>query len=101
LAKLRSKLRAAWVRREAQDHYTRGVTTQGNARVLIRLGDAMAATGGTDGAQVHRSHWVAFDHIEESRTGRSGPILRMQDGADIPVSRTFRPILCERGLFGG
>ncbi|MEM8578017.1 MAG: LytTR family DNA-binding domain-containing protein [Pseudomonadota bacterium] len=88
------------VRLEAQDHYTRVVTTKGGTLVLMRLSDAIEAATGADGARVHRSHWVAFGQIAGHQSSRSGAVLRMSDGAEVPVSRTYRPILRERGIIG-
>lgn len=82
--------RAPLIRLEVQDHYVLVVTEKGQDLLLIRLGDAMREASG--GMQVHRSHWVAFDGVEtlEREGGRNPRLtLRMKDGAEIPVSRSY------------
>ena len=44
---------------EAQDHYLRLHTSRGSDLILMRLADAVAELEGIEGAQVHRSWWVA------------------------------------------
>jgi DNA-binding LytR/AlgR family response regulator len=46
-----------------------------------------------NGMQIHRSHWVSLDHVDEvlARGGRM--ICRMTAGPDLPVSRNYRPAL--------
>ena len=80
------------------DHYVYVRITQGDHMVLIRLSDSIRETGSIAGAQVHRSHWVAFDQVVavEKQGGRT--FLRMTRGPDIPVSRTNLPKLKEAGL---
>ena len=47
--------------------------------------------------QVHRSHWVARAAVTRTvrRSGRV--ILELVNGVDVPVSRSFVPVLKERG----
>lgn len=70
-----------------EDHYTRVTTTKGEHLVLMRLSDAIREVGDTDGAQVHRSHWVAFAAIASARRDKDRAILTLDTGTDIPVSR--------------
>jgi DNA-binding LytR/AlgR family response regulator len=39
--------------------------------------------------QVHRSWWVALDAIEGSLRRGSGSALRLCNGMEVPVSRTY------------
>lgn len=79
--------RAPLVHLEAQDHYLRVVTELGEQLVLMRLGDAVALLPPDLGLQVHRSHWVAFDAIEDVQKRNSGQDVLLKNGAVVPVSR--------------
>ncbi len=81
-----------------QDHYVDVRTDKGGTLVLMRLADAIAETEGVAGLQIHRSHWVALEGIEKAvrRDGRL--LLRMRDGTELPVSRTFAPAVREAGF---
>jgi len=81
-----------------EDHYVRIQTTKGEALVLMRLSDAMHEVGDTPGAQVHRSHWAAFDQVGAAKRLGDRAVLTMQTGAEIPVSRANIPALKEAGL---
>jgi len=60
---------------------------QGESLVLLRLSDAIREVGDTAGAQVHRSHWVAWDAITAARREGDRAILTLKTGTEIPVSR--------------
>jgi len=80
-----------------QDHYVEVHTDVGSDLVLLRFRDALREVAELDGAQVHRSHWVAraaLDRVER-RNGRT--LLRLVNGREVPVSRSFAPALRERG----
>jgi DNA-binding LytR/AlgR family response regulator len=64
----------------------------------MRLADAIAETEGCTGLQVHRSHWVALDHIAAARREGARGVLTLVDGREIPVSRTYVPSLRDAGL---
>ncbi|MEO0357929.1 MAG: LytTR family DNA-binding domain-containing protein [Pseudomonadota bacterium] len=81
-----------------EDHYVRIRTTKGEAMVLMRLSDAMRETGPTQGLQVHRSHWVALDHVHSASRTSSGAVLTLSTGPDIPVSRSNLAPLKDLGL---
>lgn len=81
-----------------RDHYVDVRTEAGQTSLLMRFSDAMAETEGVEGAQVHRSHWVAWDAVEAVERQGSNLILRMAHGAPIPVSRNHREKLGDRGL---
>lgn len=98
LRRLPIEVRAPLVRIEAQDHYLNVVTVRGKTMILMRLGDAIAELSG-QGLQVHRSHWVAQQAITQHRREGARDVLVMSDGADVPVSRSFRSAAQEAGLF--
>ncbi len=81
-----------------EDHYVRVRTMQGESLVLMRLGDAIREAGQTPGLQVHRSHWVALDHVRAARRDGERAVLTMAAGPDIPVSRANVPALRDAGL---
>jgi len=90
--------RGALVSMSVSDHYVEVVTDKGQELILIRLADAMAETEGVRGAQVHRSHWVALDQVTAARRQGDRAILTMSDGRDIPVSRSYVPVIKDAGL---
>jgi LytTr DNA-binding domain len=98
LERLPLKLRGAdvWAV-EAEDHYLRLHTSKGQDLILMRLADAVAELEGIEGAQVHRSWWIARDAITDARRGDGRATLTLKDGAEVPVSRTYAGQLRERG----
>ena len=90
--------RAPLVALSVEDHYVRIITAKGEEMVLMRLADAIRETEGANGLQVHRSHWVALDHVVAVRRKGDGALLKMSYGPEIPVSRTNLPKLREAGL---
>jgi hypothetical protein len=98
LERLPLKLRGAEVWAvEAEDHYLRLHTSKGQDLILLRLADAVAELEGIEGAQVHRSWWVARDAITDAKRGDGRATLTLKDGAEVPVSRTYAGVLRERG----
>lgn len=98
LERLPLKLRGAEVWAvEAEDHYLRLHTSKGQDLVLMRLSDAIAELEGIEGAQVHRSWWVAREAITEAVRGDGRATLTLKDAAEVPVSRTYARLLRERG----
>lgn len=98
LARLPLDKRGALVALSSEDHYTRIRTTKGEELVLIRLADAIREAEPAKGLQVHRSHWVALDHIAAARRDGDRAILSLSIGGDIPVSRTHMPAIRDAGL---
>lgn len=98
IARLDPTLRAPLVRLQVRDHYVDVVTEAGMESVLMRLADAIVETEGVEGLQVHRSHWVARAAICGLYRGRGKLVLRMSDGAVVPVSRTYAPEVLKLGL---
>lgn len=84
-----------------EDHYVRVHTPLGNALLLMRLRDATRELEGIDGAQVHRSWWVARHGIARvERAGRS-VILHLVNGIAVPVARNRIAELRSAGWLGG
>lgn len=98
--KLPVRLRRAEIRAlQSEDHYLRVHTSAGDALILMRLADAMAAVEALDGAQTHRSWWVARAAVTDARPSGGRAVLILADGTEVPVSRTHAPRLREAGWF--
>jgi len=72
-----------------QDHYAEVTTTLGPHLVLIRFSDALALLYTIDGAQIHRSHWVAAAFAESLKKSGRRHTLLLSDGRILPVSASF------------
>jgi DNA-binding LytR/AlgR family response regulator len=100
LERLPAKLRGAEIHAvEAQDHYLRLHTSKGQDLILMRLSDAVAELEGVEGAQVHRSWWVARDAVADARRGDGKATLTLAGGVQVPVSRAYARALREAGWF--
>lgn len=84
----------------SEDHYLRVRCDGGDALILMRLSDAIAALGDAEGAQTHRSWWVARDAVVRAQRGEGKGILVLVDGSEAPVSRTHYRRLVSEGWFG-
>ncbi|WP_190275450.1 LytTR family DNA-binding domain-containing protein [Candidatus Puniceispirillum marinum] len=73
----------------AEDHYLRVVTDKGEALILMRLRDAIAAMSKDAGMQTHRSHWVSDASNPELVRQNGKPALMLDDGRTVPVSRHY------------
>jgi hypothetical protein len=71
----------------AEDHYLRLHTSKGSDLILMRLSDAIAELDGLEGAQTHRSWWVAREAVEGARRDGDKMMLTLKGGAEAPVSR--------------
>lgn len=80
------------------DHYVEAFTTAGSTLVLMRFVDALGELEGAGGLRVHRSYWVARDHVTgaERRNGRT--ILSLTGGHEAPVSRGYLADVRAAGL---
>lgn len=83
----------------ADDHYLRVYTGRGEALILLRLADAVAELEGLEGAQTHRSWWVARSAVVEASWSSRGASLTLTGGVVAPVSRTYAKTLKEQGWF--
>ena len=61
------------------------------------MADAIAELDGIEGAQVHRSWWVAKDAVAEIKRADRRVTLVLKDGAEAPVSRPNISALRESG----
>jgi LytTr DNA-binding domain len=84
---------------EAEDHYLRLHTSLGQDLILMRLADAIAELEGLEGAQTHRSWWVAKAAVSDVERGDGRATLTLKDGAEVPVSRGFARQLRAAGWF--
>ena len=90
--------RGALVALSVEDHYVRIMTTKGEDMVLMRLSDAIRETAPVDGAQVHRSHWVAWAQVQGAKRKGDGAVLTTTTGTKIPVSRANMFRIRDAGL---
>jgi len=84
---------------EAEDHYLRLHTSKGQDLILFKLADAVAELEGLDGAQTHRSWWVARAAVTDVRRADGRVDLVLPSGAVAPVSRRNVKLLKELGWF--
>lgn len=91
LQRLELDKRSALISLSVQDHYVEVVTTAGRSLLLMRLSDAIEETEGCAGLRVHRSHWVALAAVRAARREGARAILTLNDGREIPVSRSYLP----------
>jgi DNA-binding LytR/AlgR family response regulator len=89
LARLKPENRGPILRLTVQDHYTEVVTNRGRELILLRFADAIRETGTVEGMRLHRSHWVAYAHVERLKRDNGKLFVVMQDGTAIPVSRPY------------
>lgn len=87
LGRLPPRLGTDLIALEMEDHYVRAHTALGSDLILMRMRDAVAELDGIEGAQVHRSWWVARDAVQGvSRDGRNLR-LKLAGGLTAPVAR--------------
>ncbi len=98
LLRLRPQHRATVLRLSSADHYTEVVTRRGRELVLIRFSDALAELGEAQGLRVHRSHWIADEHVAGLERDGGRFFVLTVDGGRIPVSRPYET--GARGRFG-
>jgi len=98
LARLPSRLQGAEIYAvEAEDHYLRLHTSLGHDLILMRLADAVAELAGLDGAQTHRSWWVARGAVARVERHDGRATLTLKDGTEAPVSRAYAKALRTAG----
>jgi DNA-binding LytR/AlgR family response regulator len=83
----------------AEDHYLRLHTSKGSELILMRLSDAISELDGLEGAQTHRSWWVAREAVESVKRDGDRVTLQLTGGAEAPVSRPNVRALREAGWF--
>jgi hypothetical protein len=72
---------------EMEDHYVRAHTASGSDLILMRMRDAVAELDGVNGAQVHRSWWVARAAVTGFRREGRNVRLTLTGGLEAPVAR--------------
>ena len=80
------------------DHYVDVATSKGTTLVLLRLSDAIRETAPVPGLQVHRSRWVALDAIRKTARQAGKPVLELENGTTVPISRSYLPAARAAGL---
>ena len=94
------KLRGAAIRAvQSEDHYLRIHTDRGSDLVLMRLSDALTELEGLEGAQTHRSWWVAKDAVRGVTRGDGRATLTLEGGVEAPVSRRYAKALRDAGWY--
>ena len=84
---------------EAEDHYLRIHTDRGSDLILMRLSDAVTELEGIEGAQTHRSWWVAKDAVADIERGDGRAVFELKNGVRAPVSRTYARVLRAEGWY--
>lgn len=79
-----------------RDHYVDIRTEKGKVSLLMRFSDAMSEAEPEPGAQVHRSHWVAWEAVEKVERDGAKMRLWLRSGEAVPVSRNHRGKVDER-----
>ena len=98
LDRLPEKLKgAALYAVQAEDHYLRLHTSKGSDLILMRLSDAIPELDGIEGAQTHRSWWVAKEAIADVKRSDRKVTLILKGGTEAPVSRPNAAALRESG----
>lgn len=90
--------RGTLIRIAAEDHYLKVVTDRGEAMILMRLADAEAELGPSEGLRVHRSHWIAPNAVVDAQRYRGQLRLTLSDGVEVPVSRSHADAVIAAGL---
>jgi len=98
LERIETDLQGNILRISARDHYLDVFTDKGRAELLLRFSDALTEVDGLEGAQVHRSHWVAWEAVIGSERDGARLFLRLADGDRVPVSRRFHDTVANQGL---
>ena len=94
------KLRGAAIRAvQSEDHYLRIHTDRGSDLILMRLSDALTELEGLEGAQTHRSWWVARDAVRDVTRGDGRATLTLEGGVEAPVSRRYAKALRDAGWY--
>ena len=80
------------------DHYVETFTTAGSTLVLMRFADAVAELEGAGGLRVHRSFWVAKQHVSRATRRNGRTVLHLTGGHEAPVSRGYLAEVRAAGL---
>jgi DNA-binding LytR/AlgR family response regulator len=100
LERLPPRLKGADIRAvQSEDHYLRIYTDRGSDLILMRLTDALVELEGLEGAQTHRSWWVARDAVRGVSRGDGRATLTLEGGVVAPVSRRYARALRAAGWY--
>jgi DNA-binding LytR/AlgR family response regulator len=100
IERLPPRLRGGVIRAvSSEDHYLRIHTDRGSDLILMRLSDALAELEGLEGAQTHRSWWVARDAVRDVSRGDGRATLTLEGGIEAPVSRRYAKALRAAGWY--
>lgn len=80
-------------------HKVHVATSQGPFDLRMRFADAVEEMSEVDGFCVHRSHWVTKAAIQNVLTRNGRPVIVMNDGDEVPVSRKYQDNLTKVGLY--
>ena len=98
--RLPPRLRGAVIRAvQSEDHYLRIHTDRGSDLILMRLSDALVELEGLEGAQTHRSWWVAREAVQDVSRVDGRATLTLEGGIRAPVSRRYAGALREAGWY--
>lgn len=98
LRRLPQSDRARVLRISSQDHFVDVVTEKGSTRLRMRLVDAIDEMDGVSGYCTHRSHWVAESAIKIVSKDNGKPMVQLENGDQVPISRKYRSDLEAAGL---
>jgi hypothetical protein len=84
---------------QGEDHYVRIHTSHGQHMLLMRLSDALDQLVVLDGAQTHRSWWVARRAVTDVKRAHGRAALTLANGVEAPVSRRFSRLLRAQGWY--
>lgn len=79
----------------ASDHMTEVATNHGTERIRLRFADAVTEMDPVPGTCVHRSHWVMLSAVTGVVRREGKLYVTLENGDELPVSRTYRPALEE------
>lgn len=82
---------------EMEDHYLRIHTDKGSDIILMRMSDAEEELADVAGLRVHRSWWVAREAVTGIKRDGTRLLLRLENGLEIPVGKTYRAALRDAG----
>lgn len=77
----------------AELHYLRVYTNVGDTLILFAFGRAVELLDTPKTCQIHRSHWVALEHVDDVSTSKGAMKCCLSNGVSLPVSRRHRKAL--------
>lgn len=98
LRHLEPDLRGPIRRVSANDRQSQVFTDKGETSVRMRFSDVLIQLDGASGMQVHRSHWLAFDAIEQLQQDGRRFVAKLRCGGKVPVSPAHVPGLTKAGV---